>query len=66
LPSLQAFEVSAEEFKNVEQKQGTLLPLTAEKPALEVVKISKDMKVGWAGVCMSPGQGGALSSMNRK
>jgi hypothetical protein len=43
---VQAFEVSAEEFKKAEQKQGTLLPLTAEKPALELVKVTKDMKVG--------------------
>lgn len=39
-----AFEASAEAVKTADQKKGTILPITAEKPTAEVVKITKDMK----------------------
>ncbi|GAX83141.1 hypothetical protein CEUSTIGMA_g10567.t1 [Chlamydomonas eustigma] len=42
------FEVSAEEAKTVSQKKGALMPLVAEKPVLEVVKVTKDMKDAYA------------------
>lgn len=42
----QAFEASAEQVKTVEQQKGALLPITVEKPTVELVKVTKDMKVG--------------------
>ena len=45
LAYVQAFEASAEVCKTVTQKMGAVLPTAVEKPALELVKITKDMKV---------------------
>lgn len=46
LPCLeQKFEASAEEVKTATQYTGTLQPLVKEKPTLEFVKITQDMKV---------------------
>uniref|UniRef100_A0A7S0WUN4 60S ribosomal protein L13 n=1 Tax=Chlamydomonas leiostraca TaxID=1034604 RepID=A0A7S0WUN4_9CHLO len=39
-----AFEASADAIKTADQKKGAILPITAEKPALELVKVTKDMK----------------------
>merc|ERR1712226_231862 len=39
-----AFEASADEVKTAAQHKGALLPVTAEKPSVEVVKVTSDMK----------------------
>jgi len=39
-----AFEASAEDVKAVAQHTGPILPVTAEKPTTQVVKITKDMQ----------------------
>ena len=39
-----AFEASLEDAKNVAQLKGTVMPVVAEKPALEYVKITSEMK----------------------
>jgi len=38
------FEASAEEAKTAQQKKGALVSITKEKPTVELVKITKDMK----------------------
>ena len=43
---LQRIESSVEDTKTVRQKKGVVLPITSEKPTVELVKITKDMKVG--------------------
>jgi hypothetical protein len=42
----QAFESSAEAFHALEQKTGALAPFAPEKPSLELVKVTKDLRVG--------------------
>lgn len=46
VPPVQAFEASAEAVKTAQQVKGTVMPLTAAKSAVEMVKITADMKVG--------------------
>lgn len=45
----QKFEASAEEVKTATQYTGALQPLVKEKPTLEFVKITQDMKVRHSG-----------------
>lgn len=39
-----AFESSVEETKTVGQKKGRVLPITKEKPALETIKLTQELK----------------------
>ena len=41
-----AGDSSAEDLKNVPQHKGTILPLVHEKPKLETVKLTDELKVG--------------------
>lgn len=50
-PLLQAFEASAEAVKTAQQVKGTVMPLTAAKSAVEMVKITAEMKVGTSACC---------------
>ncbi len=45
----QKFEASADAAKTVSQTTGALMPFTSDKHTLELVKITKDMKVGRGG-----------------
>ena len=45
----QAFESSGDALKTAGQKKGALLPISREKPALESIKITQELKVRCAG-----------------
>ena len=43
--ALQPFEASAEAVKTATQKTGPIMPITKTKPAVQMAKITKEMKV---------------------
>lgn len=44
LVTTQAGDSTAEELANATQVQGTFLPITGEKPTVELVKVTEEMK----------------------
>lgn len=57
---LQAFEASAEAVKTAEQQKTANVPFSVQKPTVELVKVTKDMKVRGDAACRE-GIGGLAS-----